>query len=263
MTDLLTRWLRLLPGSAAAFADLAAHYGEPGRHYHTLDHIRAVLDRIDALWPDAPPALLLAAWLHDVVYDSRAADNEERSADYARAILPALGVPPGAVDETARLILLTRSTRPTPATAPAARSSTPTSPSSPPTGRPTTPTPPPSAASTPGCRRPTTAPAGVASWSDSSSGRGSTSRWRWRRPSRGRATICGGRSGGWGREGWDESPAFRAGIRKIAPILLAARRPSDILLLSPPSERSVGIGSGVVPGRSYSFPEGTRSWRRV
>ena len=109
MIELLTRWQRLLPDAAPGFADLAARYGEPGRHYHTLDHVRAVLDRIDALWPDAPPALRLAAWLHDVVYDSRAADNEERSADYARAVLPALGVPSDVIEETARLILLTRS----------------------------------------------------------------------------------------------------------------------------------------------------------
>ena len=109
MTELLRRWLNLLPGADSAFADLAARYGEPGRHYHTLDHIRAVLDCIDALWPDAPPALQLAAWLHDVVYDARAADNEERSSDYARAILPALGVPPDVIEETARLIFLTRS----------------------------------------------------------------------------------------------------------------------------------------------------------
>lgn len=109
MTNMLPRWQRLLPGADSAFADLATRYGEPGRHYHTLDHLRAVLERIDALWPDAPPALHLAAWLHDVVYDSRVADNEERSADYARAVLPALGVSSNTIDETARLILLTRS----------------------------------------------------------------------------------------------------------------------------------------------------------
>ena len=93
----------------AAFADLVARYAEPARHYHTLDHIRAVLDSIDSLWPDAPPSLLLAAWLHDVVYDPRAADNEIRSADYARALLQTIGVSSDTIDETTRLILLTRS----------------------------------------------------------------------------------------------------------------------------------------------------------
>lgn len=109
MPDLLLRWLRLFPGTDPAFADLVARYGEPTRHYHTLDHIRAVLDHVEALWPDAPQALALAAWLHDVVYDSRADDNEERSADYTRALLPTLGVAESTIDETARLILLTRS----------------------------------------------------------------------------------------------------------------------------------------------------------
>ena len=109
MTDFLARWQRLLPNAASAYADIAARYGQPGRHYHTLDHIRSVLDTIDALWPDAPPALQLAASLHDVVYDARAADNEERSADYARAILQNLGISPTVIDETARLIFLTRS----------------------------------------------------------------------------------------------------------------------------------------------------------
>jgi predicted metal-dependent HD superfamily phosphohydrolase len=91
----------------SAFADLAARYCEPGRHYHTLDHIAAVLDALDA----PSPALPLAAWYHDVIYDTRAADNEERSAELARAALPALGVPPDVVEEAARLILLTKTHR--------------------------------------------------------------------------------------------------------------------------------------------------------
>jgi predicted metal-dependent HD superfamily phosphohydrolase len=86
------RWTGLLTALGCApeparrgFADLAARYSSPERHYHTLDHVRDVLDTAAPLWGGAgpPPALLLAAWLHDVVYDTRAADNEERSADHA------------------------------------------------------------------------------------------------------------------------------------------------------------------------------------
>jgi predicted metal-dependent HD superfamily phosphohydrolase len=42
------------------------------------------------------------------VYDPHAHDNEERSADHARAVLRPLGVPDPVVDEAARLIRLTQ-----------------------------------------------------------------------------------------------------------------------------------------------------------
>jgi predicted metal-dependent HD superfamily phosphohydrolase len=92
----------------AVFTDLVRRYGEPGRHYHTLDHIASVLDTISLIEPDPSPALLLAVWLHDVVYESRADDNEERSADYVRALPAALAVPVAVREEAARLILLTK-----------------------------------------------------------------------------------------------------------------------------------------------------------
>jgi predicted metal-dependent HD superfamily phosphohydrolase len=118
--DLEARWAGLLtalgcaPEAArAAFAAVAASCSAPQRHYHTLDHVRDVLDTATSLWGGAgpPPALLRAAWLHDVVYDTHAADNEERSADYARALLRPLGLSEALLDEVARLILLTKGHR--------------------------------------------------------------------------------------------------------------------------------------------------------
>jgi predicted metal-dependent HD superfamily phosphohydrolase len=113
------RWTGLLTAlgcaaepARATFADLAARYSAPERHYHTLDHVRDVLDTAAALWgAGEPPALTLAAWLHDVIYDTRGADNEERSADHARALLRTLGLPEALLDEAARLILLTKGHR--------------------------------------------------------------------------------------------------------------------------------------------------------
>jgi predicted metal-dependent HD superfamily phosphohydrolase len=110
-------WARLLAGlgcppaeARAACAGLVTRYSSPGRHYHTLEHVQAVCNTILALCPDAEwrPALLLAAWFHDAVYDPRAADNEERSAELARAVLPPLGLPETLVAEVVRLVLLTR-----------------------------------------------------------------------------------------------------------------------------------------------------------
>jgi predicted metal-dependent HD superfamily phosphohydrolase len=91
------------------FWDLERRYAELGRHYHTLDHVDAVVHAARGLLRPTPPAVELAAWFHDAVYDPRAGDNEERSAEYAREVLKGLGVPADVREETARLILLTRS----------------------------------------------------------------------------------------------------------------------------------------------------------
>jgi predicted metal-dependent HD superfamily phosphohydrolase len=86
---------------------LAERYAEPARHYHTLDHVRAVLDVLAAGGAVTAP-LHFAAWYHDAVYNPRAGDNEERSAALARGALEPLGVRAAAGEETARLILLTK-----------------------------------------------------------------------------------------------------------------------------------------------------------
>jgi predicted metal-dependent HD superfamily phosphohydrolase len=92
----------------AAFKELCTRYQETSRAYHDLSHIAKVLEAVDQLWPSPPVALQLAAWFHDAVYDPRASDNEERSADYVRSLASPLGLSLQVVEETARLILLTR-----------------------------------------------------------------------------------------------------------------------------------------------------------
>lgn len=104
------RWAALAgttPVADALYADVLARYGEPHRAYHGPRHVDHVLATIDEL--DAAPgeALRWAAWLHDVVYDTRAADNEARSAEYARERLPALGVAAADVERVAGLVLAT------------------------------------------------------------------------------------------------------------------------------------------------------------
>ncbi|MES2289461.1 MAG: phosphohydrolase [Pseudomonadota bacterium] len=70
---------------------------EPHRHYHTLDHVAEMLRYHDGSYPE----FVAAIWLHDIIYDPRRSDNEERSAAQARADLP-----PGAGTElVVRLIL--------------------------------------------------------------------------------------------------------------------------------------------------------------
>jgi predicted metal-dependent HD superfamily phosphohydrolase len=69
------------------FEEVREKYAQSGRFYHTLDHIENGLETVERLGSHArnQNAVKLAAWLHDVVYESRATDNEERSADHAES----------------------------------------------------------------------------------------------------------------------------------------------------------------------------------
>jgi len=65
--------------------ELSALYQAEGRHYHNLAHIEAMLvlaADYRALFGD-PEAVEAAIWFHDAIYDSKAKDNEARSAALA------------------------------------------------------------------------------------------------------------------------------------------------------------------------------------
>jgi predicted metal-dependent HD superfamily phosphohydrolase len=94
----------------APYADnLLARWQEPQRRYHTVAHLTAVLDHVDALADHAaePDVVRLAAWFHDAVYLPDRSENEERSARLAERALPEAGVPPQKTAEVARLVRLT------------------------------------------------------------------------------------------------------------------------------------------------------------
>ncbi|MGY1830704.1 metal-dependent phosphohydrolase [Geodermatophilus sp. SYSU D01180] len=96
------------PTARTEWAAVVAAWSEPHRRYHDLHHLAAVLGLVDALGAaaDDPAAVALAAWYHDVVYDPTRGDNEQASAERARAGLTGL-VPAARVDEVVRLVLLT------------------------------------------------------------------------------------------------------------------------------------------------------------
>lgn len=93
-----------------AFNSLVAAYSSPGRYYHTLKHIDHVLSTIQILqgYTNNLAAVQLAAWFHDVVYDTKAQDNEERSADYAFELLSNLDISESTIATVTHLILNTK-----------------------------------------------------------------------------------------------------------------------------------------------------------
>jgi len=96
--------------SVPVFEALIAAWRGPGRHYHTLAHLRDTLAELDQAAPTAPTDMPVEAalWFHDAVYDPRAHDNEARSAAWAERALAELGVRPATAGEVARLVRLTR-----------------------------------------------------------------------------------------------------------------------------------------------------------
>ena len=91
-SSLQDRWIKFssrvtIPNKEILWKSLDALYSEENRHYHNLEHIEDCLNKLD----DWPPHLNgtnrdvieLAIWFHDIIYDTRRADNEESSAALA------------------------------------------------------------------------------------------------------------------------------------------------------------------------------------
>lgn len=98
-------------GAADATWDaLLRHYSEPQRAYHNLSHVMALLRHADVerAYIHRPELVELAIWFHDVIYDSRASDNEVRSAAWARHAMQAMHIDPSIIDAVERCILATR-----------------------------------------------------------------------------------------------------------------------------------------------------------
>jgi predicted metal-dependent HD superfamily phosphohydrolase len=95
-------------------ADVLARYAEPHRAYHTVEHIARTLELLDGVRRRLrePDEAELAVWLHDLIYDPRAVDNEERSAEIGARWLAEGGVAPDRAARMRALILATRHAAP-------------------------------------------------------------------------------------------------------------------------------------------------------
>jgi len=110
------RWLDLMASfevdpedARPPFANLVACYTGKKRFYHNLNHVEYVLDMVESLQELANdlPALQLAVWFHDVVYDARVKDNEVKSAEYARRVMAQLVIPAETINKASDMILAT------------------------------------------------------------------------------------------------------------------------------------------------------------
>lgn len=84
-------------------------YEASPRQYHSWRHIRAVRDTLDRwLGSELPPALLQAVLWHDAIYDPKAPDNEEKSAEACEVYLREQNVGDEIISRAVALILATK-----------------------------------------------------------------------------------------------------------------------------------------------------------
>jgi len=92
------------------FHELIACYSEPHRKYHTIRHLEECFGKWPAVQAEAihPPEVEVALWLHDAIYDVMRQDNEEKSAQWARAIILRAGLDSAVADRVYALVMATR-----------------------------------------------------------------------------------------------------------------------------------------------------------
>jgi predicted metal-dependent HD superfamily phosphohydrolase len=104
-------WARLgaAGDSGHMYEALLARYSEPWRAYHNASHIEACLGELSECGNiDDGDVIEFALWFHDAIYDPRAKDNEERSAELARGAARAAGLSSSLGQAATLLILSTR-----------------------------------------------------------------------------------------------------------------------------------------------------------
>ncbi|MFT7534154.1 MAG: putative metal-dependent HD superfamily phosphohydrolase [Hyphomicrobiaceae bacterium] len=86
--------------------DLTHRYQESQRHYHTLEHVAAMLHQGRQFPLDDEQ--IMAIWFHDAVYDPASDQNEQKSARLASKWLAKCGWEVEAIERVGRMVLDTR-----------------------------------------------------------------------------------------------------------------------------------------------------------
>jgi predicted metal-dependent HD superfamily phosphohydrolase len=90
----------------------ACYEGSPFRHYHNWRHLTECLVELDKAKPHFPKcdlnAIEMALWFHDAVYEPRAKDNEEKSAEGATHVLREGKASEALIEKVSSLILATK-----------------------------------------------------------------------------------------------------------------------------------------------------------
>ena len=92
------------------WAEIEKEYSTPKRHYHNLTHLKYIIDRAEKYREKLtdPDTVLFSIFYHDIVYNTKRQDNEQKSADIARDRLTKLGIPPEKISKCQNQIIATK-----------------------------------------------------------------------------------------------------------------------------------------------------------
>jgi predicted metal-dependent HD superfamily phosphohydrolase len=94
----------------SAYAALLKAYESPGRHYHNWSHIRQLVSLYETYAQQITDreTVLFAIFFHDIIYNTRHSDNEEKSAAAAVAHLHKISYPAGKTEKISDFIIATK-----------------------------------------------------------------------------------------------------------------------------------------------------------
>ncbi|WP_022953160.1 HD domain-containing protein [Leucothrix mucor] len=93
------------------FMELHQAHADEARFYHNEQHISECLSQFQLIrtLAERPAEVEIAFWFHDAVYETKASDNEARSAEWAKTFLSSVGVDEVSVARVVAMIIATKS----------------------------------------------------------------------------------------------------------------------------------------------------------
>ena len=91
------------------FNEIKIHYNSKERAYHNLTHIAQSMKEYDN-FNIYSPKIELAIWYHDVIYNPKRNDNEEKSSEFAKNQLTNMNVNHSLINDSIRIINSTKHT---------------------------------------------------------------------------------------------------------------------------------------------------------
>lgn len=93
------------------WTEIEKHYSGKGRHYHTLQHLDNLLTQLATVKKEIEnwEVILFTLYYHDIIYNSLAPGNEEKSAMLAEERMKQLSVPGDNIGHCKKQILATSS----------------------------------------------------------------------------------------------------------------------------------------------------------